>query len=709
MLHRLLLAVIISGLLSSACERRVSPTISFTPGPVGVAGAVKLFVDAEGAYELTAADLQSLNPAWGAADPHKFQLFDRGQARPLWVENHPTGFSLRFYGQPSDSRYTTSRVYVLSYDPQGQGLPMPAVGAEPAASAPIDLVHTTARFEHNDQYAPQVEAGDHFFWQSLPAPQTQTYELTLPEAQPGPARLRVELWASTSAPVSPDHHVRLTLNGQSVADAAWDGAGRRTLEAELPDGVLAGTNTLGIDLPGDTGAPAEIVFLDWIEFSYPRRAAFAAGALLWTGEAAPVQLTGFNGPLTLWDVTAPESVASITVNPGEGGLTFQGQTGHRYLAVEPQGLRKPSAAPLTLAPDLRAAGRGADWVAVGPADLLAPLQPLADWRAAQGLQTALIPLDAVADQFGAGYPEPEAIQSFVQYAARSWQPAPRFLLLVGDATYDPRGYTAPAEANRLPGFFIQTTYGGETVSDVLFGQVNADPWPDLAIGRLPARDTAQVSAYAAKSLAYEQNAPAGDWQRRVLAVADGQDPAFSSDAQAFLDVFASGYSPVLYAPAAGATDASAQVKAYLGEGYVLVAYFGHGSVNMWGKDRLFTTDDAATLTNSDYLPVVVNMNCLTGLYTHPKVISLAEALLWQPSGGAVAVLAPSSLTLPADQAMLSSAFAASLVKNPGLTLGEWLLQAQRQMPVDDSAGGREVMLTFLLFGDPALRLSGGDR
>jgi hypothetical protein len=135
----------------------------------------------------------------------------------------------------------------------------------------------------------------------------------------------------------------------------------------------------------------------------------------------------------------------------------------------------------------------------------------------------------------------------------------------------------------------------------------------------------------------------------------------------------------------------------------MIAYFGHGSVNMWGKDRLFTTADVASLSNHAHLPVVLNMTCLNGLFTHPQVESMAEALLWQPQAGAVAVLAPTSLTLPTDQSFLSTPLVQALQDQAGVTLGEALLQARRQVPLHDP-GTRDVMETFLLFGDPALNV-----
>jgi hypothetical protein len=186
-------------------------------------------------------------------------------------------------------------------------------------------------------------------------------------------------------------------------------------------------------------------------------------------------------------------------------------------------------------------------------------------------------------------------------------------------------------------------------------------------------------------------------------VADGQEPAFRDEAQRFLDQFTADYRKDLVNPPAGAPQASEEIVRDLNEGSAIVGYFGHGSVTQWGKDNLFTVKDSAALQNGERLPLIINMTCLAGLFTHPKVQSLAETLLWKPDGGAVALLAPTSLTLSSDQSFLSKALIQGLMKDRAARLGDVFLQAQREVPAQD-AGTQDVLRTFLLFGDPALKL-----
>jgi len=687
---------LVAGLLG-ACSPAAETAV---PLAANSAEAVKLLISQEGIYTVSSADLRAVAPLLAAADPARLKLSLGGQAQPLWVSGKPADFNLRFYGSPSASRYARQAAYWLELSDTTAAANAWDRDAAPTSEAG-EVCLATIRLEQNLLYAPQAESGDHWFWQSLPAPKSQSYEAPLAVLVEGAANLRVALWGSTSSgALDPDHHVRLLVNEQLLADESWDGQQLRTLQAEIPAGVLrAGDNTIGIELPGDTGAPVDIVFVDWIEIDYPVRASAERGRLACRSLGGNLRLSGFDGEVFVLDVTDPDGWFRLSgLESANGNVSFRSESGHRYLVASAKGMLTPDTMALPqLSPDLRSAS--ADYIAIGPPDLLAPLQPLLDRRVAQGLRGLAVPLQAVYDQFGYAAPEPQAVRDFLAYAWQNWQPAPRFVLLVGDATYDPLGYVAPPEANRLPTFFVQTAFGGETASDVTFALLDGDDLPDIAIGRLPARTPAQVQAFVEKLFAYEQ-AAAGEWGRRVLAIADGQDADFQGDAQAFLDQLPPGFDASLYAPPAGVGNANLEIKTRFEQGVAFAAYFGHGSVVMWGKDQLFTVQDAASLSNQ-HLPVVMNMSCLTGLFTHPKLESLAEAMLFKADGGAVALLAPTSLTLPSDQSRLSGPLAMALGRSEAPTLGEWLLQAQRQTP--DEPGVREVMLTFLLFGDPALR------
>jgi hypothetical protein len=709
----------------SACRPGVAPSPTLTADlPSGTAQAIKIYTAEAGVYDLNAKDLQAAGlPADSLLDITRLRLSYRNRSQAFWVDGQGKQAKLTFYAQASQSLYSDENVYVLEINSEtnpeiGSGAKDSSENTATPTSSPIslppDAYQANLHLEQNKLYNPQVESGDHWLWASLAAPQKQSYDFNLDSLTRGAERLVLEVWASTEATQSPDHHLLLKVNGQPVADEKWDGKGRQTFKVEIQPGILReGANQLEIDAPGDTGVLADITFLDWLDINYPRRFVAQSDRLDFISPGGDYLLKGFSGLASVYDLTDPENPIRL---PGSLGAqdVLQREAGHHYLAVGPQGVRKPLRLErVTLNPDLRAQDNGADYLVIGPPDLLAPLQPWVEWRQQQGLKVVVVTAEAAYDQFGSGFPEPEAIRSLVRYAVQNWQPAPRFLLLVGDGSYDPKGYLSSPEANRLPTFLVSTVYGGQTASDVVFSEINEDLKPALAVGRLPARQPQQITVWVEKILKYEQalassastaNTDGNDWQKHILAIADGQEPNFRSDAQAFLYLFPAGFQTELFSPPAGSTEASVEISQRINQGDGLVAYFGHGSINMWGKDRLFSIEDVSKLTNGDRLPLVFNLTCLAGLFTHPTAESLAEALLWKAEGGAVDVLAPTSLTLPTDQSILSQPLVKALLATPQTTLGEALLAARRQTPTD-SPGALDVMQTFLLFGDPALRFN----
>jgi hypothetical protein len=658
--------------------RSASPNEAAAPdGPLAEIG--KISVPGMGPVSITPDDLRAIG--WRAVPLDQIQVTYRDQVQPVWVD----AAALHFYAAITPTRYMTGSVYFLKRGPS------PAIPESTALpnGARVETYQAATRAEQNKVYAPQAQ-GDTWFWERLTAPTTRTFTLTLSAVAHGPAMLRLETWSSTAGLGAADHHVRVSVNGRDAGDAAWDGSVRRTLELAVPEDVLIdGENVVRVSLPGDTGMLADTVYVDWIEAAFPRRFVAQDDRLMFDSPGGQHALIGFSGPIEVYDVTQPDRITRVSI-----AATLAGEAGHRYWAVGAQGYQSGRVTAATLTPDLRTVQ--ADYIAIGPSDLIEPAQPLLDYHTAHGLTTAAVTDAAIYDQFGDGRVDPQAIRAFLQ-AAR-----PKYVLLLGDASYDPLNYAAPPEANRLPTPLVTTVFGGETASDVSLAQLTDNLKPDLALGRVPARTADQVRGWVTKTLAYLQSPPGGAWRQRVLAVADGQDENFKAQAQAFLDKFAPTYQTQLLNPQPNQPDANLPILAALNDGYALVSYFGHGSVTQWGKDNLFTVKDGAALTaRGGALPVVLNFTCLTGLFTHPTVQSLAETLLWQADAGAVAVLAPTSLTLGADQSFLSEALVNAYLANPTGRLGDLVLKAWQAMPTGE-AGARDVLQTFLLFGDPAL-------
>jgi len=140
-----------------------------------------------------------------------------------------------------------------------------------------------------------------------------------------------------------------------------------------------------------------------------------------------------------------------------------------------------------------------------------------------------------------------------------------------------------------------------------------------------------------------------------------------------------------------------QVVTAINQGPRITNFVGHGSNGVWTGGQVLSNPDAPALTNTSRLSVFTMMTCFNGYFHDAYSESLAEALLRAP-GGAVAVWASTTLTEPAGQNAIDQEFYRLLFGAQPATLGD-AARAAKAVTAD-----RDVRRTWILFGDPALRL-----
>ena len=710
-------------LLLAAC-RAQAPDPAADPLPVRSSSplaAVKLLTEADGVYAVPAAALRSAGLDISAVRPETLSLTHEGRPVAFQLVGQGKNRELRFYGQaPISTAYTGQSVYWLA--PAGSGTAGSAAIAvrraapSDAASTVVtvtNVVTATVRAEQQGQYDAMVAAGeDRWLWQTIFAPAEVQIPVPASQAAAGEAILRVRLVANSSAPVDPDHHLILSLNSTQIADEKWDGIGPHVITATVPSGVVhPGENTVTIKAPGDTGAPADSVMLDWVELTYPRELVVDDGELVFAGRAGEYDLVTASELAALWDISDPDAPVALNdyVRQGDQVRFASDGTPRRFIAATAAGLRKPAAVVPVTEGDLHDLPGGADLIIVTVPQFRAALQPLVEARQGQGMRVAVVDVDQIYDAFSDGEPGPEAIRAFVQYASVHWAaPAPRYLLLAGDASYDPRGYLAGAEKDLVPTQLVRSSFSGWTASDVWYALPADETFvPALAVGRLPAQTAEQLATMVAKTLEYERGDSAAAWRHDALVVADNDEPGFAEAAKAFTDGL-TGYRARVVTVEGDGSAARQEFSQAFAQGTGLLGYFGHGSVELWAQEKVFAVDAVAKLTNREKLPIVFTVTCLSGLFQHPLKPSLGETLVRAKNGGAVAALVPSSAAVLTDQRVLAQGLAAALAAAPGSdgpkTLGAAVLAAQKSL--NGVAGGvREVLLTFNLLGDPTLPLA----
>jgi len=249
----------------------------------------------------------------------------------------------------------------------------------------------------------------------------------------------------------------------------------------------------------------------------------------------------------------------------------------------------------------------------------------------------------------------------------------------------------------VPTKLVAATYL-ETASDDWFVDHDDDLVPDIPIGRLPVRTAEEATAVIAKLTGYAST----QQHNTACFVADlqGEDDLFNfaEATEAVEALLPSSLTPQrLVRGTLPDSDLRTAFVTAMNQGPFLVNYVGHGSVEIWRGD-IFTTTDAQGLSNGYRLPILVAMTCLNGLFQDIYSESLAEALIRNPFGGAIAVWASSGLTEPHGQSIMHREFIRSLMGTNPTRLGDAIIPAKEAMSDPD------VRKTWVLIGDPSMRI-----
>jgi len=646
----------------------------------------------------------------------ELRLQRQGEAVAFHVEPDRDSFGpgsrLFFYADaaPASTAFTPELAFELVRSRAGRR--MPRASATPSGPSLVTSPLATAAFEVNRFYQPGLlDAPEPWLWEALTSGATRTLPFTLAAVDAsaaGAARIDLFLQGASESGRAVDHHVSVSVNGVGVGETSFAGKRPHRASFGLPASILReGVNEFSLTNAADTGV-SSLVFIDRFRLAFPRLATAVAGRFEgeWAhGGAAAVAVA--EQPLALLEVPAEEAEAAadpVWLSGYEVGaeVRFRAEAARRYLLVTASGALAPRIArpqPSTL----RSTSSQADYLLIAPRAFLPTAEPLLARRADQGLAARGVAAEEIYDAFGHGQPSAEAIRAFVAFAFQSWaRPSPRYVLLLGDASYDPRNFMGASASAPLPTLFEKTAYLW-TSADPLLGAVNGDDMlPDLAIGRLPAATSEEAGRLVEKLLAWEDSAQG--LLGRTTLVADNPDLAgdFEANAADVAQSFLADRQPELLLLRELGASTRPRILDSLNAGLALLSYVGHGGAAVWASENVWNSWDAASLQAQSRQPLLLTWNCLNGYFVAPAFDSLAESLVKAEGRGAIAAVSPSGLSLDAQAHAYHRALMAELTSGQHARLGDAFLAAQ-------TAYGRtglmpELLSIYHLFGDPAMPL-----
>ncbi len=700
--------------------------------------AYKILVDADGIYQLTYTDLITAGVPVDTLDPRTLKLHNQGIQVAIYVEGEEDGVFntsdyVLFYGQKMTTKYTDVNVYWLTWGGES-GLRMETSDGTPGGAAVPEYFRTTQRAEQNRTYQSYYPSGpdnDRWYWifmmvSSKPVVFTATFTLENPVTTSVSATVSGILRGYTAVP---QHHTQVYLNGNLIDDATWLPEATHYFTSTVPHSYLInGTNLITVNVPLDGGITRDYLLVNRFDITYDKAYTAINNMLSFDGDTSgewKYHVDGFTtSDIDIFDVSTPTSPVHIlgaNVIPVDGMYRLVFQQGipaeRTYTALTSAKRKSPKAIVADVPSDLLSTENGADYLIIAHSDFITAIQPLADYYRGRGLRTKIVDVAEIYDAFSYGIFNPEAIRSFLAYTYAFWaQPAPKYVLLVGDGHYDFKNYYGRGETVYIPPYLADVDpWMGETAADNRYVAVSGnDILPDMHLGRFPVKTTAETTDMVNKALSYIQNPPVTEWNRQILFLADNPDAA--GDFYAYSDAVADQFVPPLYnaekvyyriSPYTSPDLVRNALLGAINTGRLMINFIGHGARTFWAGEQFLRVADIASMNNTNRLTFMVPMTCMEGYFIHPSptvtnLSAIAEMLVRAPNKAAIASWSPTGLGLASGHDVMNKALYQAIFYDhiielgPATTLGKLALAGQ---------GHDELIDTYILFGDPALELA----
>jgi hypothetical protein len=657
---------------------------------------VKIGVKKEGIYRVSRAELQAAGFDI-TVNHNSWQLFLNGIEQSIIVGG--SGDYIEFYGKGIDVPESDTRFYYLIAG-SGNGKRMNSVTLRPInGSVTAKSYNQAFIFKERTVYHNSILNGEaeNFFGRPVTTAGTTTITLNLNAVDFDLSESVIKL--SLQGAILTSHQVKVVFNDQELEQITGSNYQLLSKQYKIPTQLLReGANTL--KLTAVTG----ISYVESIRISFNRRyTAQQNQPSFYTQNYKAANLDGFTSArIRVFDLSDPHNPAivnGLTVqenSSGNFGVRLPSHRGRVMFAAEDSALLSAASVSANLPSNLSTPAHNANLVIISHRNFLTQAENWANYRRSQGVSVEVVDVEDIYDEYSFGVLSSSAIRGFLQYAKNNWQTPPKYVLLIGDSTFDSRNYYGVGFFNLVPTKLIDTLYE-ETGSDDSLTDFNNDGLAEIAVGRIPARNAQAVTDALAKTMSFESS----------IAQAITRGALFASDLPNGYDFEGLSQRLANQLPAAmpkvyvnrGIPNSQTVLINEINKGKFIVNYSGHGNLAVWAHASFFDKSNVPQLTNAGKLSVFTMLSCLNGFFTDPEEEGLSELLLKTNNGGAVSAWSSTGKTTADVQEVMATRFYNQFSAGNLTRLGDLINDSKSAIN-----GGRDVRLSWVLLGDPMLKM-----
>lgn len=487
-------------------------------------------------------------------------------------------------------------------------------------------------------------------------------------------------------------------------------------------------------------------FLDFIEVNVRKPLRFEGNSLLFRdmqtvgiNSVAAYSIANATANTQVWDVTDPQSAVRMNGNlTGNNDYTFTQNASvlREFAAFSSADLPTPSFISAVSPQNIHGIDV-VDYVIVTYPEYKSAADRLAAFhKQRDGMSVLVVTTTEVYNEFSSGSQDISAIRDmmrmFYTNAGTDTSKMPKFLLLMGDASYDYKD-RIKNNSNKVPTFETEESilhinyYGCDDFFAFLDDNENIENYSiintlDIGVGRIPANSLTEANDVVDKIIHYKTPATLGPWRLASTYIADDEDGAgphmddgeimegtvneqsenIFNSTKVYLDAL-----PTVSTPGGKrAPQANKIINDAIFKGTFFINYSGHGNPQVMAEERILTPDDYNSWQNIDQLPIMVTATCDYGQYDQPTFVSSGERLLLKNDGGVIATLTTTQLVYQTYNRPLNKGFLqAQFQHNNGKwnTFGD-AIRIGKNLTYANSTSGQTLInfRKFVLLGDPAL-------
>lgn len=725
---------------------------------------VKIRVSESGVCKMTFSDLQ----AAGISNPSQVRVFGYGGAMKTQDFSKPniddlpqvpvfvgSDFVLFYVQGPiswaydaSKSRFAHTRnpysEYGYYFLTDNIGSPLAPTTGEAISGTPTDVTTYPAFQVHDKDSLNLIDrsgvsgGGRTFYGEQFENGMKRTFTFSLPNAEDVTAYITVAAYATVSSQFTAtmgSASKSVTLNAyKDIYD--FGQTGTISLSTTMPASA-----TQQVQLRFQSSQTSSLGWLDYIEVvgQRPLRmngSYMTVRTLANRNSSVPVRfhLTNASASTQIWDITDKAAILRMPTTLSGSEMTWVGTQAdgvHEYIAVNTAGSGFVAAEVVgtVLNQDLHQLNN-IDYVIICPNGYESEATRLAQaHQKKEGITWAVVTDKQVYNEFSSGTPDATAYRWLMKMlydrANNGIGQKPRWLLLLGHGTFDNRKLLPNSgEALLLTYQAENSTYEVNAyTTDDYFGYLDdsegtrdASGKIDIGIGRLPVVSVAEAQSTIDKLIAYMNNNQGGKWKNQLAYLADDgehgthTDTAEQSAEQTRVNnpdfvvnkVYLDAYPQEVNASGESYPLAKNRIHNLLRNGVLYFNYSGHGGYNAITNESILNQHDIELMSNKNQA-FWLFATCSFARYDGSKRCA-AETAVLNPKGGAIAVLAATRTVYAPGNTRLSRSVTAELFKHSNTfhyeaTLGEALAAGKNAL------GYEENKLSYVLFGDPAMRLN----